>query len=68
MTPVVGRGLLRRRRGALRGQARARAGSERFSRQIEVMIYAGVCREMFEPATACKVAAGIGVSPDAAVH
>ena len=35
---------------------------------IEVMIYAGVCRESFEPATACRVAHGVGVSPDAAVY
>ena len=35
---------------------------------IDVLIYAGVCREQFEPATACRVAAGIGVSSDAAVY
>src|SRR4029453_13573634 len=27
-----------------------------------VLISAGVCRELFEPATACRVAAGLGVS------
>ncbi len=32
-----------------------------------MLIYAGVCREQFEPATACNVAAGVGVSPSAAV-
>jgi acyl-CoA:acyl-CoA alkyltransferase len=36
--------------------------------QIDVVIYAGVCREQFEPATACRVAASLGVSPDAAVY
>jgi 3-oxoacyl-[acyl-carrier-protein] synthase-3 len=35
---------------------------------VEVLIYAGVCREQFEPATACHVAAALGVSPDAAVY
>ncbi|MFO0945453.1 MAG: 3-oxoacyl-ACP synthase III [Planctomycetota bacterium] len=35
---------------------------------IEVLIYAGVCRENFEPATACRVAAGVGVSSEAAVY
>jgi 3-oxoacyl-[acyl-carrier-protein] synthase III len=30
--------------------------------------YAGVCREQFEPATACSVAAAVGVSPGAAVY
>src|SRR5436190_3591249 len=36
--------------------------------EIDVLIYAGVCRELFEPATACRVAAGVGVSPGAAVY
>jgi acyl-CoA:acyl-CoA alkyltransferase len=31
---------------------------------LEVLIYAAVCREQFEPATACKVAAGLGAAPD----
>ena len=35
---------------------------------IDVLIYAGVCREGFEPATACRVANGVGVSPSAAVY
>lgn len=35
---------------------------------IDVLIYAGVCRESFEPATACRVANGVGVSPSAAVY
>ena len=36
--------------------------------ELDVLIYAGVCRELFEPATACRVAASLGVSPGAAVH
>jgi len=35
---------------------------------LDVLIYAGVCRELFEPATACRVAATLGVGPDTAVH
>lgn len=36
--------------------------------EIDVLIYAGVCREQFEPATACHVAAALGVSPGAFVY
>jgi 3-oxoacyl-[acyl-carrier-protein] synthase III len=37
--------------------------------QLDVLIYAGVCREEFEPATACHVASGLGgVGPHAAVY
>ncbi len=32
---------------------------------LEVLIYAAVCREQFEPATACRVAAALGAQPDA---
>lgn len=35
--------------------------------QIGALIYAGVCRESSEPATACAVAHGLGISADAAV-
>jgi 3-oxoacyl-[acyl-carrier-protein] synthase-3 len=35
---------------------------------IDAVIYAGVCRENFEPATACRVAAEVGASPGAAVY
>jgi 3-oxoacyl-[acyl-carrier-protein] synthase-3 len=35
---------------------------------IDVLVYAAVCREQFEPATACHVAAALLVSPDAAVY
>lgn len=36
--------------------------------EIDVLIYAGVCRENFEPATACAVAHRLGISPGAAVY
>ncbi|MEM7166144.1 MAG: 3-oxoacyl-ACP synthase III [Planctomycetota bacterium] len=36
-------------------------------RDLGAVIYAGVCRESFEPATACRVADAVGVDPSAAV-
>ena len=38
------------------------------AKDLEVLIYAGVCRENFEPATACAVAAQLGVGTDAQVY
>jgi 3-oxoacyl-[acyl-carrier-protein] synthase-3 len=35
---------------------------------VEVLIYAGVCREQFEPATACRVAARLNVNGEATVY
>jgi 3-oxoacyl-[acyl-carrier-protein] synthase-3 len=35
---------------------------------IGAVVYAGVCREHFEPATACQVASALGVQGNAAVH
>ncbi|MHB8709779.1 MAG: 3-oxoacyl-ACP synthase III [Desulfuromonadales bacterium] len=35
--------------------------------EIGALIYAGVCREQFEPATACRVAAKLGIGGTAAV-
>lgn len=37
-------------------------------RDVDVLIYAGVCREQFEPATACRVASNIGVKDAASVY
>jgi acyl-CoA:acyl-CoA alkyltransferase len=36
-------------------------------KDIDVLIYAGVCREGFEPATACAVASNLGISGDASI-
>lgn len=36
--------------------------------EIQVLIYAAVCREQFEPATACRVAAALGINTEAAVY
>jgi 3-oxoacyl-[acyl-carrier-protein] synthase-3 len=38
------------------------------ARDLDVLIYGGVCREQFEPATACHAAAALGVNGDAAVY
>lgn len=35
---------------------------------VEVLIYAGVCRENFEPATACAVAEQIGIQNDTFIY
>ncbi len=53
--------------GATEAARRALEHSNVAARDIGVMIYAGVCREQFEPATACGVAANLGISPDASV-
>jgi len=38
------------------------------SSELGALIFAGVCRDEFEPATACHVAASIGVSPQAMIY
>lgn len=38
------------------------------ARELGILIYAGVCRELFEPATACRVAAALGVGPDTVIY
>jgi 3-oxoacyl-[acyl-carrier-protein] synthase-3 len=55
-------------RGAGMAARRALDSSNVEAKDIDVVVYAGVCREQFEPATACHVAAGLGVSPSAAVY
>ena len=59
--------------GATRAALGALRDSVVPSEAIEMLIYAGVCREEFEPATACHVAAGLAaadqpISPHAAVY
>jgi acyl-CoA:acyl-CoA alkyltransferase len=53
--------------GATQAARQALAHSNVSTRDLDVLIYAGVCREHFEPATACSVAANLGISPDAAI-
>ncbi len=54
--------------GAIAAARKTLASSGVRSEDIEVLVYAGVCRESFEPATACRVAAGLGVHAGAAVY
>ncbi len=54
--------------GAIAAARKALNAAEINPDDIEALIYAGVCRENFEPATACRVAAGVGVSPSAAIY
>jgi acyl-CoA:acyl-CoA alkyltransferase len=53
--------------GAIRAGQKALQSAGISGRDLEVLIYAGVCRECFEPATACRVADMLGVSETAAV-
>jgi len=54
-------------RGAVAAGKKALAASGVAPRDLGALIYTGVCREQFEPATACRVAHGLGVSGNAAI-
>src|SRR5512137_1833242 len=54
--------------GAIAAGKKALAGSGVSVGDIGVLIYSGVCREQFEPATACRVAAGLGIRGNAAIY
>ncbi len=54
--------------GASAAARKALAAANFDPKDVDVLIYAGVCREQFEPATACAVAANVGVSTDATVY
>jgi 3-oxoacyl-[acyl-carrier-protein] synthase III len=49
--------------GAVQAARKALAQSHVRPQDVEVLIYAAVCREEFEPATACRVAADLGITP-----
>lgn len=51
--------------GAVQAARKALAASCVRPEDVDVLIYAAVCREDFEPATACHVAAALGVNPAA---
>lgn len=50
--------------GAVRAARKALAASNVRPADVQVLIYAAVCRENFEPATACQVAASLGLNPE----
>ncbi|MBI4061220.1 MAG: 3-oxoacyl-ACP synthase III [Elusimicrobia bacterium] len=54
--------------GAARAGRKALAKAGVDAADLGVLIYAGVCRESSEPATACAVADKLGVGRDCAVH
>ena len=54
--------------GASAAARKALAASNFNPKDVDILIYAGVCREQYEPATACVVAANVGVSTDATVY
>lgn len=54
--------------GAAAAAKKAMADSGVKAADLDVLIYAGVCREQFEPATACKVAAKLGVEGASSVY
>ncbi|MBI3722775.1 3-oxoacyl-ACP synthase III [bacterium] len=54
--------------GALRAARRALDLSGVAARDLGAVIFGGVCRDNLEPATACAVAAGLGVRGDAVVQ
>ena len=54
--------------GAIAAARKALAVSNVRPDDVQVLIYAAVCREQFEPATACKVAAALGIGNEAAVY
>lgn len=54
--------------GAAAAAVKALKQSNVTAGDIETLIYAGVCRENYEPATACAVAAKLGISQDAYVY
>ncbi len=54
--------------GAIAAARRALEISNVRADDLGALIYGAVCREYFEPATACRVASGIGIGPEAAVY
>lgn len=54
--------------GAIEAAKKALEKSEVRAKDIEVLIYAGVTRENFEPATACVVADALGVNSDVYIY
>jgi 3-oxoacyl-[acyl-carrier-protein] synthase-3 len=54
--------------GAVAAARRALEAADIRGDQVDTLIYGGVCREYFEPATACRVASNLRISPDASVY
>lgn len=54
--------------GAVAAGRKALAAARIAPHEIGLLIYGGVCRENLEPATACAVADGLGIGPQAQVY
>lgn len=54
--------------GASAAAGKALASANFDPKDVDILIYAGVCREQYEPATACAVASNLGISPDATMY
>lgn len=54
--------------GAIAAAKKALDASNVKPDDLGALIYAGVCREQFEPATACGIGAAIGIDGDASVY
>jgi len=54
--------------GAVLAGRKAIDASTVSSEDIDILIYAGVCRDQLEPATACAVSDGLGLKPQAQVY
>jgi 3-oxoacyl-[acyl-carrier-protein] synthase-3 len=54
--------------GAAAAARRALEAAEVRPRDLDALIYGGVCREYFEPATACRVASDLGINAAACVY
>lgn len=54
--------------GAIAAGRKALAAANVDPGEVGALVYTGVCREGFEPATACRVAAELGVGGEAAVY
>jgi 3-oxoacyl-[acyl-carrier-protein] synthase-3 len=53
--------------GAVAAGKKALSSAGIAAEDVGVLIYSGVCREQFEPATACRVAAGLGIGGNTAI-
>lgn len=54
--------------GAVRAANKALQQASIAAQEVQTLHYAGVCREHFEPATACRVAAELGISGSVQVY
>ena len=54
--------------GAIKAGRKALASSQITPMDIGMLIYAGVCRDNLEPATACAVANGLALSPETQLY